>query len=79
MIKPTIPEVIPLIREYYEIPGNGAGGNLHIVLDDGNIESGHIEFCKSQCVDKSDDMGLVICNLLLRMSKTQRKKIFAII
>ena len=39
MNKPTILEVMPLVKAYYEKPENGAGGNLHIVLDDGNIEA----------------------------------------
>jgi hypothetical protein len=35
--KPTIPEILPLIKEYRGKDGNGTGGSLHIVLDDGNI------------------------------------------
>ncbi len=38
MKKPTITEVLSLIKEYYSIPGNSVGGSLHIVLDDGKVK-----------------------------------------
>ena len=40
--KPTVPEVLPLVRAYYQKPGNIVGGNLHLVLDDENVENEHI-------------------------------------
>ena len=73
---PTIPEVMPLVREYYSIPGNSAGGSLHVVLDDGNIGDDSIRFCLCECDKDSDKKGAELCKLLLRMSKTQRKKIY---
>lgn len=42
---PTVAEVLPLVNAYYAKPGNSVGGNLHIVLDDCNVEDGHVEFC----------------------------------
>ena len=33
-----------LVCEWYERPGNSAGGALHIVLDDDNIETEHIRW-----------------------------------
>lgn len=30
---------------YYQLPGCGAGGPLHIVLDDLNVEDEHIRWC----------------------------------
>jgi len=30
---------------YYNTEGNGAGGSLHIVLDDGNLEDDSVRFC----------------------------------
>ncbi len=35
--KPTITEVLSLVKEYYLIPGNSVGGSLHIVLDEGMV------------------------------------------
>ena len=76
MDKPTIPEVMPLVKAYYAMPGNSVGGNLHIVLSDGNIEDSHIEFCLGECILHGDTKGSELCKLLLLMSKTQRRKIY---
>jgi len=75
MSKPTVPEVLPLVKAYYSKPGNGAGGNLHIVLDDGNVTDGDIQFCSDQAQAYADEDGMHLCRLLLQMSKTQRKKL----
>ena len=37
-----------LIDEWYARPGNGGGGALHIVVDDFNFETEHIEWCYSE-------------------------------
>lgn len=76
MYKPTIPEVLPIVKEYYAQPGNGAGGNLHIVLDDGNINDSSVEYCMNICKENNDKKGIELCNKLMRMSKTQRRKIY---
>jgi hypothetical protein len=34
----------PLIDDVYE--HHGAGGGLHIILDDFNVEDGHVTFCQ---------------------------------
>jgi len=77
MKKPTVPEVLPLVNQYYSHPKNGVGGNLHIVFEDGNIDDHSVEFCLEQAQEKKDKEGVVIANLLLQMSKTQRKKLYA--
>ena len=38
-----------LVMQVYDAIGGGAGGNLHIVLDDWNIEDDSIYYCLSQC------------------------------
>ena len=75
MDKPTIPEIMPLIKEYYALPGNNVGGNLHIVLEDDNVRDCDIEFCLTKCNERLDVKGVRLCELLLRMSKTQRHKL----
>lgn len=75
--KPTIPEVAPLIAAYYNLPNNGAGGSLHIVLDDANVERHHAEFCREYALEKGDWVGAALANILTRMSTTQRKKLAA--
>jgi hypothetical protein len=74
-VKPTIPEVLPLVREYYAMPGNGVGGSLHIVLEDGNVSDGDLWFCKGWALEHGDEAGYRLAGILLEMSKTQRKKL----
>lgn len=38
-------EAVPLFKAVYDQPRGGAGGNLHIVLDDWNIEDESIHYC----------------------------------
>jgi hypothetical protein len=40
---------------------HGAGGNLHIFLDDGNYDS--LESCRKACADRGDHLGMIICGL----------------
>lgn len=61
-----------LIEKYYDQEDCGAGGSLHIVLDDYNTDKEDIEFCADWCLTKHevvDEMGLMICKLLLTLSK----------
>ncbi len=37
---------LALVRQVYEAPRGGAGGHLHIVLDDWNLENSSIEYCQ---------------------------------
>lgn len=69
--KPTLPEVRPLIEAYYELPGNGAGGELHIVLDDSNYERGHIRWC-IEGATKVETRWLG--HVLLMLSNSQRRR-----
>lgn len=75
-MKLTVPEVLPLVEAYYDKPNNGAGGNLHIVLDDGNVEDSHVEFCLNQARRYGDLDGVALAEILLKMSKTQRLKLY---
>lgn len=76
-MKPTVPEVLPLVRAYYAKDGNGAGGSLHVVLDDGNVEDHFVEFCMEEARKMGDVAGVALAELLLGMSKTQRRKLMA--
>jgi hypothetical protein len=77
--KPTVPEVMELVWDYYEIPGVGCGGSLHIVLDDDNVEDHHVEFCQRYAEDHGDHEGELLAQILLRMSKTQRLKVAGLV
>lgn len=74
-----------LYKETLELVGDiynkyPAGGCLHIVLDDGNIEDGHIKFCIDEIMKLEDgrnkEIFLVCANNLMKMTKTQRLKVY---
>ena len=76
MTKPTIPEVVPLCKAYYAKEGNSVGGSLHIVLEDGNVENHWVQSCREWAVEAGDDDGVALADILLKMSKTQRMKLY---
>ena len=75
MDNPAISDVLPLVEEYYRKPGNMVGGNLHVVLEDHNIQNYHLDFCLKEAHAVGDEDGVMLAELLLKMSKTQRLKI----
>ena len=74
-MKPTVPEVRPLVRELYG--RHSAGCCLHVVLDDGNVQDDSVRFC----IEWARGRGCAECErlgeVLLQMSKTQRLKLGA--
>lgn len=74
--KPTVPEVLPLVNEFYGIEGNGVGGHLHIVLDDGNIEDDHVAHCLERARMDDDFVAEALASILVKMSRTQRTKLY---
>jgi hypothetical protein len=74
--KLTYPDVLPLLRLFANDETNAVGGNLHIFLGDGNIGNDHITFCLKKCIETGDLLGEAICRITLRMSYTQRKKMY---
>jgi hypothetical protein len=73
--KLAAPDVLPLARAYVALPENSVGGNLHIVLEDRNVETEHIHWCYEQALEKGDHLGSALALLLRSMSRTQRLKI----
>jgi hypothetical protein len=73
--KPECPEVQPLVREYYARPGNGAGGSLHVVLDDHNVADGFVDGAIGHALSMGDIDGMALASVLRMMSKTQRLKL----
>lgn len=73
--KPNIPTVQPLIDAYYRLPGNGSGGSLHIVLEDNNVQNSDVQFCIEWARKNDDICGVLLGEVLLLMSKTQRLKL----
>ena len=75
LLKPTIPEVLPLISRFAKIPENNVGGCLHIVFDDGNVDDSSVQSCLDYAIERSDYLAIEVAEVLLRMSKTQRLKL----
>ena len=74
--KPTIPNVLPLVQAYYSRFGNECGGSLHIVLDDGNVRDSDVAFCRQLAEERGDTDGIVLADVLMQMSKTQRSCLY---
>lgn len=75
--RPTFAELLPLAEAYYAAtPENGAGGSLHIVLDDGNIDDEHVRFCIAWAEEHGDIAGVELAHLLLRASRRTRERLY---
>lgn len=59
-----------LIDEYYST--DGAGGSLHIVLDDYNLTDNDVKYCIKYAIDSNDYFGEIIGNLLLEFTPEER-------
>jgi hypothetical protein len=73
--KPAIVQVEPLVRAYLSLPENTVGGNLHIMLDDGNTKAKDVDFCIARAEADEDWPGYWLARVLARCSRTQRKKL----
>ena len=62
-----------LVKEYKSF--FPTGGNCHIVLDDGNIETNNIRFCMNECEDKNDVAGYFIMSKMYDMTLNQRNRL----
>lgn len=73
--RPTVDQVLPWVLDYYAQPGNGVGGSLHIVLDDENLHTDHIEWCRDYARERGDVFGEWLANLLLCLSMSQMRRL----
>lgn len=73
----TVPEVLPLALAYYR--QHPVGGNLHIVLDDGNVADKDVLFCAERAAEAADEEGQHLARMLLKMTRTQRRRLRAIL
>lgn len=64
-----------MVRAYCAKEGNGAGGNLHLVLGNKNVQEDNVRFCLQQAEARGDSEGAELAKVLLQMTKTQRLKI----
>ena len=73
-MKPTVPEVLPLVIALYE--RNCVGCCLHILLDDGNVKDSHALFCLEYAKKESHADCVVLAEKICQMSVTQRLKLY---
>jgi hypothetical protein len=73
--KPTIPEVIPLVKAWYALPGNNVGGIFHVLLDDGNCEQHFAISALKDARELGDPQAIDLAEKLVAMSQTQRRKL----
>lgn len=69
-------DILTMIHAYFAVPGNENGGNLHIALEDGNMEDSHIEFCREVARECHDYDGVKLAEALLAMSFEEREKLY---
>lgn len=74
-VKPTIPEVLPLVKAWYDKPGNGAGGIFHIILDDGNNQQHWANLALEEAKELGEQDAITLAEKLAAMSPTQRLKL----
>lgn len=64
-----------LVEKFCAMAGNGAGGSLHIVLDDGNADRESVEWCHTRAREHGDKDGMALCDLLLTLSDAERESL----
>lgn len=77
--KLTVPDVLPVAKEYVALPQNSVGGSLHIVLEDDNIDNHSVDFCIQWAKDHGDEAGVRLGEMIRRLTITQRKKLVRMI
>jgi hypothetical protein len=68
-------EAIPLAQAVYR--RHAAGCCAHIITDDGNVEQDHADWTLTYAREKGHPDCIALCEVLARMSQTQRQKLYA--
>lgn len=76
-----VENAIALARSIYQY--SAVGSNCHIVLDDGNLSDDDIQFCLDslarnyhEATPDQLEVERKLLNLMMGMSRTQRKKVY---
>ena len=72
--KLTVPDVIPLMYAVYD--RHCVGCCAHIVTDDGNVRDKDAQFCLEQAKEEQHLDCLALCEALVQLSPTQRRKLY---
>ncbi|MCP4933350.1 MAG: hypothetical protein GY927_03890 [bacterium] len=70
------PTIKDLVRYYYSLGGNEAGGLLHVLLDDGNTDNDTLLFCLNECSKANDEIGVRIVSILAGISEEERDRLY---
>lgn len=73
-MKPTVPEVLPLVKALYE--RSCVGCCLHILLDDGNVKDHHAQFCLEWARKEGHADCIELAEKIVQMTQTQRLKLY---
>lgn len=74
LVQPEIDRAIEMARQIYQ--RNAAGCCLHIVLDDGELSSGYIDYCIRQARKAGHEDCLELALLLSKLSLQSRLKVY---
>lgn len=72
----SVGHAVALINLYVETFDNTVGGNLHIVISDGNLEDEHIQYCLTNATEQKDHVGVAIAQVLLEMTPAERREVY---
>jgi hypothetical protein len=71
-------KVQALLATYYAKPGNEAGGSLHIVLDDGNIDDDDVDWCIARARERGDEDGVRLGSIIRALPRDQRAHVLGV-
>lgn len=73
---PKMDELLSYCKRLYQLPGCGAGGCLHILLDDNNYRDSDLEFCRKYCEENAEgeerELAMKILDMYFAMSLQER-------
>lgn len=67
-------EIKGLIVNYLSIEENNFGGNLHSILEDGNVSDSSLLCCFQECEISNDYLGMLICSKLYNIDECEREE-----
>lgn len=73
--KPTIPEVLLLVKAWYAKLDNEGGGIFHVILEDGNHEQHWAVKALEDARATGDTDAILLAEKLVAISPTQRRKL----
>ena len=75
--RPTVPDVLPMVKALYATHDGACGCCLHIVLDDDdNPDRALVEYCLQIARERDHPACIVLAETLLQMSEAQRAQLY---